>query len=526
MKNNSFLFVIVLLSLLTGFFWGSRLEALGIRTPKSSNAQEKLALLMRYVDERYVDSLNIDSLSTEVIQKIIDQLDPHSVFISSSEQQELSERMQGNFVGIGVSFYMVEDTVTVVRVLEDGPSEKAGLLAGDRILMANKDTLFQKELESQNIVSKLKGAPDTVVTLQLYRPQNDSLFTLELPRGEVPLKSVDAHFSLNTHTGYIKINRFSQTTYEEFMAALRSFDLYETENLILDVRDNPGGYMFPAQQIADEFLEDGKPIVITKSNNGIRRKTLATERGGFEKGGVYVLVNEQSASAAEVLAGALQDNDRAWIVGRRTFGKGLVQQQLPLGDGDAVRLTTARYYTPTGRSIQRAYDSDKEAYYDEVLQRYESGEMADATKVPVNDSLAFKTPEGRIVYGGGGITPDLYVPNTNSRSEEFDFFLLRSNLMNHFVFTVLDKNRTAYQYESEQDFVESPLPNALDWVKKFKSYCVDNGVPLATKDNTAILNAIKAYVGLQLYGENCFSQILTKEDAFVKKVLAHQRTAG
>lgn len=526
MKNNSFLFVIVLLSLLTGFFWGSRSEELGFNVPKSSNAQEKLARLMRYVDERYVDSLNIDSLSTEVIQKIIDQLDPHSVFISSSEQQELSERMQGNFVGIGVSFYMVEDTVTVVRVLEDGPSERAGLLAGDRILMANNDTLFQKELESENIVSKLKGAPNTAVTLQMYRPQNDSLFTLELPRGKVPLKSVDARFSLNTHTGYIKINRFSQTTYDEFMTALRSFDLYETENLILDLRDNPGGYMFPAQQIADVFLEDGKPIVITKSNNGIRRETLASERGGFEKGGVYVFLNEQSASAAEVLAGALQDNDRAWIVGRRSFGKGLVQQQLPLGDGDAVRLTTARYYTPTGRSIQRAYDSDKEAYYDEVLQRYESGEMADANKVPVNDSLAFKTPEGRIVYGGGGITPDLYVPNTNSRSEEFDFFLLRSNLMNHFVFTVLDKNRLSYQYESEESFVESPLPNALEWVKEFKLYCKDNGLPITTKDNSAILNAIKAYVGLQLYGENCFSQILIKEDAFVKKVFSHQRTKG
>ncbi len=521
-KNTFYLLVIVVLSLLIGFFWGSRSEELGLFSAERSSAQAKMNLLMDYVDQRYVDSLDIDALSIEVIQEIIDRLDPHTVYIPKEESQALSETMQGNFVGIGVSFYMVQDTVTIVRVLGGGPSKKAGILAGDRILIADTDTLYQKEFQIEDIVSKLKGTPDSSVNLQFYRPQNDSLFSLTMPRGTVPLKSVEAHFPVNETTGYIKINRFSQTTYEEFITALRSFDLYQTKKLILDLRDNPGGYMFPAKQIADEFLEDGNPIVITKSNNGIRQQTLATEKGGYEKGEVYVLLNEQSASAAEVLAGALQDNDRAWIVGRRSFGKGLVQQQLPLGDGDAVRLTTARYYTPTGRSIQRPYSSDKEAYYDEVNQRYDSGEMADVAKVPVNDTLVYKTPGGRTVYGGGGITPDIYVPNNNTRAEEFDFFLLRSNLMNHFVFSTIDEDRGAYEFASEADFIATPLANTQRWIQDFKTYCKDNGLPLNIKDTQIVGNAIKAYLGLQLFGENCYAKILTQQDVFIERALTHR----
>ena len=524
MKNTPYLFLIVTLSLLTGFFWGSRWEEIGFLSPEDTNAQAKLSRLMRYVDQRYVDSLNIDSLSTEVIQEIIDRLDPHSVFIPKGEQQALSETMQGNFVGIGVSFYMIEDTVAIVRVLDGGPSKNSGILPGDRILMADQDTLYLKGLESNEIINKLKGTPNTNVKVKFYRPQKDSLFSMTLTRGKVPLKSVEANFLLDKKTAYIKINRFSQATYPEFLEALKSFDLNTLAHLVLDLRDNPGGYIFPAQQIADEFLKDGKPIVITQSNNGIRKQTLATERGNFEKGDVYILMNEQSASAAEVLAGALQDNDRAWIVGRRSFGKGLVQQQFPLGDGDAIRLTTARYYTPTGRSIQRPYGGqDRDTYYNEFNRRYDSGEMASVDNIPVNDSLAYKTPQGRIVYGGGGITPDLYVPNTNTRLEEFDFFLLRSNLMNHFVFTYLDKNRSAYPFESESEFSSQPLKNAQDWIAAFVQYCELNSLPFEIKDKLVVTNAIKAYLGLQLYGENCYSKILTQIDPFVQRTLDEQR---
>lgn len=522
MRNVFYALTIIALALLTGFFWGTHWEKRSWLSTAGGQAQTKLNRLMRYVGENYVEAVDIDSLSTEVIQEIIDRLDPHTVFIPSEERQALNETMQGNFVGIGVSFYMVGDTVTVVRVLEGGPSEKAGVLPGDRILRADQDTLFGQGLDSNQIVSRLKGTPRSEVAIELFRPQTDSLFILSLQRGEVPLKSVNAAFSVNTHTGYIKINRFAQTTYDEFVVALRSFDLYETENLIIDLRDNPGGYLVQAQQIADVFLKEDLPIVITESNKGVRQRTVASDVGGFEKGGVYVLVNEQSASAAEVLAGALQDNDRAWIVGRRTFGKGLVQQQLPLGDGDAVRLTTARYYTPTGRSIQRPYDQDKNAYFEEISQRFDSGEMANEEQVPYNDSLAYTTPQGRKVYGGGGIYPDLYVPNTNTRDQEWDDYLLRSNLMNHFVFTTLDKNRKAYTYPDENDFVAQPLAHLEDWLQAFKDYCKANGIPIQINNSNRIENAIKAYLGLQLFGENCYTKILMQQDAFLQKALTHQ----
>lgn len=523
MRNTIYLLLIVGLALVTGFYWGANWEKKLWYTSDNGKAQIKLNRLMRYVGENYVEEVDIDSLSTEVIQEVINRLDPHTVFIPKEERQALTETMQGNFVGIGVSFYMVEDTVTVVRVLEDGPSEKAGILPGDRILRADQDTLYSLGLESSQIVSKLKGTPDSEVTIEFYRPQTDSLFVLPIQRGEVPLKSVNAAFSVNTNTGYIKINRFAKTTYDEFISALRSFDLYETENLILDLRDNPGGYLVQAQKIADVFLEENLPIVITESNKGVRQRTIASDEGGYESGGVYILVNEQSASAAEVLAGALQDNDRAWIIGRRTFGKGLVQQQLPLGDGDAVRLTTARYYTPTGRSIQRPYTQNKEAYYGEITQRFESGEMANEEKIPYNDSLAFTTPQGRKVYGGGGIYPDVYVPNTNTKDQQWDDYLLRSNLMNHFVFITLDNNRADFDLPEEKEFVETPLTNRKQWIKDFEAYCKNNGVPIQIRNEQRIENAIKAYLGLQLYGENCHFKILMQQDTFLQKALDHQK---
>jgi carboxyl-terminal processing protease len=357
--------------------------------------------------------------------------------------------------------------------------------------------------------------------LAIYRKQNDSVFWVNLKRGAVPLKSVDASYMINQNVGYIKINRFSQTTFVEFDRALRLLQLTGLQSLVIDLRDNPGGYLLPATQIADTFLSAGTPIVITQSNKGQRQETQATDQGNFEKGGLYILVNEQSASASEILAGAVQDNDRGWVVGRRTFGKGLVQQQMPLGDGDAVRLTTARYYTPTGRSIQRPYDNDHEAYYAEVTERYERGEMEDQTKIPQNDSLAYTTPKGRTVYGGGGIHPDLFVPNNNTQEEEWDSFVLRSNVINHFVFVTLDANRGEYAFGSASEFLATPLTTPEVWLDKFQAYCTQNSIPFAFKDQDKILTAIKAYIGLQVYGEGVFTQILNTDDPFLRKVMDH-----
>ena len=319
--------------------------------------------------------------------------------------------------------------------------------------------------------------------------------------------------------GYIQINRFAETTSREFKNAISDLKQKGMTQLILDLRNNPGGYLEAAEQIADIFLEEGRTIVKVKSNKGEQKVTYATKEGTFEKGQVYVLINGDSASASEVVAGALQDNDRAWILGQRSFGKGLVQQQMPLGSKEAVRLTTARYYTPTGRSIQRPYDNGNEAYYDEIQERYQTGEMADANKIPQNDSLAFTTPKGRVVYGGGGIVPDIYVTNNASLEEEWNNYLLRSNLINHFVFTELDQRREAFKGVDREAFITSPLAEKDRWIKALKAYIKSEGIPLQIEDETLAAITIQSYLGLQLFDEAARLKILHRQDVFVLKAL-------
>ena len=325
---------------------------------------------------------------------------------------------------------------------------------------------------------------------------------------------------INEKTGYVKINRFSQTTYEEFSSSLKSLVNQDLENLIIDLRGNPGGYLLPAKQIVDDFLSAGEPIVIVEGNNGSRQKTVASASGLFETGSLYVLVDENSASASEVIAGAIQDNDRGWIIGRRTFGKGLVQQQMPLGGGDQVRLTTARYFTPTGRSIQRPYGmSSKEDYYAEVQDRFRSGEMKNPNKIPQNDSLAFKTPKGRTVYGGGGITPDFYISNDETPEEAWNNYLIRSNYVNRYVFNELDKNYQKYNFDNAARFFNEPLPEPEEFIKSFEAYCVENNLQLKNQNNEKILNSIKAFMAIQLFNENMYTRIINQQDLFIKKAL-------
>lgn len=513
-----YMWVVVLLSITLGFLIGSNQQIVQnvVRQPMTGN--QKLSQFMRYLDQYYVDQIDTDSLATEVIQDLIKKLDPHSFYISKEELSRMAENMQGNFVGIGVSFFMVNDTVNVVRVLPGGPSTAAGILAGDRILIANQDTLYGKQLQSQDIVNILRGEEDSPLKLSLFRPTEQKNLMVELNRGAVPITSV-AHYLVEPEIGYIQINRFAETTSREFGKAMTSLKQHGMTQLILDLRDNPGGYLDTAEEIADTFLSEGKSIVMVESNKGEQEVTYATKEGVFEEGQVYVLINGESASASEVVAGALQDNDRAWILGQRSFGKGLVQQQMPLGTKEAVRLTTARYYTPTGRSIQRAYDKGNEAYYDEVQERYQTGEIADATKIPQNDSLAFTTPKGRVVYGGGGIVPDIYVANTASLDEEWSSYLLRSNLINHFVFRELDQRRKDFEDLDREAFITSALAEKERWITALKQYIKEQGVPLQLENEELATTAIHSYLGLQLFDEAAHLKILHRQDEFIKKAL-------
>ena len=513
-----YMWVVVLLSITLGFLIGSNQQIVQnvVRQPMTGN--QKLSQFMRYLDQYYVDQIDTDSLATEVIQDLIKKLDPHSFYISKEELSRLAENMQGNFVGIGVSFFMVNDTVNVVRVLPGGPSKTAGILAGDRILIANQDTLYGKQLQSQDIVNILRGEEDSPLKLSLFRPSGQKKLLVELNRGAVPITSV-AHYLVEPEIGYVQINRFAETTAREFGNAITMLKQQGMTQLILDLRNNPGGYLDAAEEIADTFLSEGKSIVMVESNQGEQEVTYATKKGSFEEGQVYVLINGDSASASEVVAGALQDNDRAWILGQRSFGKGLVQQQMPLGTKEAVRLTTARYYTPTGRSIQRPYDQGKKAYYDEIQERYQTGEIADAAKIPQNDSLAFTTPKGRVVYGGGGIVPDIYVSNTASLDEEWSNYLLRSNLINHFVFTELDQRRKDFEGLDREAFITSALAEKERWITALKQYIKTQGVPLELKEEELAIVAIQSYLGLQLFDEAARLEILHREDKFIQKAL-------
>ena len=471
---------------------------------------------MDYIERDYVDNVNTDNLLDEAITEMLGKLDPHSVYIPKENLQAVQENMQGNFVGIGVQFRMINDSITVIQPMKGGPSIKAGIKAGDRIIAADQDTLSGRNLSSNDVPRFLKGEPDTQVKLQIYRKTNDSLFTVNIKRGNVNIKSVDLSYMINDHVGYIKLDRFARNTYREFKEALTHLKKEGMQDLVLDLRGNGGGFVDIATQIVDEFLEDDKLIVLTRNNKGVEEKSFATKKGAFEQGGLYVLIDENSASASEIVAGALQDNDKGTIIGRRSFGKGLVQIEMDLGDGSAVRLTTARYYTPTGRSIQKPYSKNgDDDYYDDYQKRIQNGELLHKDSIPVVDSLKYTTPKGKVVYGGGGIVPDVFVAIDTTAS--INTFYFRS--VNDFAFDYVDKNRKQItQKWTLNNFVENF--DADDAI--FQSYLsrikeLNHTVSYRTVET--LRRYLKASIANELFGDVGFYRIIHKSDQMLQKVL-------
>ena len=367
MNNKNNLPLYFSLALILGIFIGALMNggSSSLWSFSKNAAQElKIKKLINFIEKEYVDNVDTENLLDIAINEMLGELDPHSVYIPKENLQAVQERMQGNFEGIGVQFRMINDSITVIQPIKGGPSILAGIKSGDRILIADKDTLFGKNISSNNIPKYLKGKPKTSVALQLYRKSNDSLFTVQVTRGKVNIKSVDLAYMLSDALGYIKIDRFARNTFREFKSSLQTLIDQGMTALVLDLRGNGGGFIDIANRIVDEFLEENTLIVFTKNNQNKIEKSFSSAKGSFKKGGLYILIDENSASASEIVAGALQDNDKGTIVGRRSFGKGLVQIEMDLGDGSAVRLTTARYYTPTGRSIQKPYAKNgNENYY-------------------------------------------------------------------------------------------------------------------------------------------------------------------
>ena len=482
-------------------------------------SKNKLNRLLDFIDNEYVDSVNSDTIMSKAINTILEQLDPHSVYIPPSEQAEVAESMKGDFVGIGVNFYMYKDSLAIIKPIENSPSEKAGIKPGDRILYAGKTKMFGRKLPNDSLFAKLKGKEGSEIVLTIYRKSENKIRKIKIKRGVIPIKSVDAALLLDATTGYIKINRFAETTHDEFKTGLDDLSKQGAKSIVIDLRDNGGGYMEQAIDIADEFLKDKQLIVFTKNKKGTTNKTFATKRGSFETGKVVVLINENSASASEILAGAIQDNDRGTIVGRRSFGKGLVQRELDFSDGSAVRLTIARYYTPTGRSIQRTYAKGNEAYSKESETRFKNGELFHKDSIKSPKTEKFKTPKGRIVYGGGGIVPDVFVPMELDQGNQHTTYLLQSGFVGHFVFEQLDRDRNAYKGLSFEQSVAKI--NATDlYFDAFQAYLLKNELDLKLDKNKALVKRyLSAEFARQLFNEDKYYEIVLKDDAMIMRVL-------
>ena len=504
-----------------GIFVGSQLNFSS--TPNillGGNAKkEKLNRLIDYIEYEYVDPINTDSIVDVTVNGILENLDPHSVYIPPSELQQVSESMKGDFVGIGVTFYTFRDSIAVIQAIEGGPSAQVGIKGGDRIVYADNTLLTGNATTDDSLTDRLKGKINTTVDLKVKRPGNRQLLSFKVTRDNVPLRSVDASYMLTDKLGYIKINRFAESTPEEFKKAIRKLKKKGATSLAMDLRNNPGGYISAAEKIADEFLEDDKLILFTKNKTGKIENSFATDEGEFENGHVYVLINENSASASEIVAGALQDNDKGTIIGRRSFGKGLVQREMDLGDGSAIRLTIARYYTPTGRSIQRPYDNGNKAYYEDYLSRYKNGEMISMDSIHIADSLKFTTPKGKVVYGGGGIIPDVFVPKDTDYEKETLDYLLLSGRMSRFVFELLEQRRPFYNKLTLADFKEEVQISDKD-INDFVSYTADRGVKMRVRNyKDELKRYIKALMAQQLFGNNVYEQMLNEDDRCIKKVI-------
>jgi len=520
-KKYSALFPLIIASALAlGFFIGGKLNFNDSpeRLFSTNSKKDKLNRLIDYIDYEYVDDVNTDSIVDVTVNSILEKLDPHSVYISEKEMSSVADNMKGDFVGIGINFYTYHDTIAVIRTVKDGPSHAKGILPGDRILMADEDRLYGHDFPSEVIVDKLKGREGTSVDLTVFRKSENRTFNVKVKRGIVPLKSVDAFYMLTKDMGYIKVNRFAESTYKEFKDALGKLQKRGARKLVLDLRDNPGGYLGMAEEMADEFLEDGKLILFTKNKKGKISKSFATDEGSFEDKPIYVLINERSASASEIVAGALQDNDIGTIVGRRSFGKGLVQREMALGDGSAVRLTVSRYYTPTGRSIQKTYANGTKDYYQRFTDRYHSGEMISVDSIKVADSLKFVTPKGKVVYGGGGIIPDVFVPIGSNEEEAVDS-MDNLGFISFFVFEHLDEDRERYAQYTQEEFVNDFNVDDILF-EKFVEYSVDRNLRMNFYEHeNSIKLFLKANIAEQLFNTNIHAKIKADEDLMLQKVL-------
>ena len=478
--------------------------------------KSKMDQILRYIESDYVDSLDVSKLEKDAINQMIKELDPHSSYITPEYYHRVVDPLIGNFDGIGIQFRMIRDSLTIMLPLEGGPSIKAGLKAGDRIVMADEDTIAGRGMSSDEIVKKLKGPRGTQVDLKVVRSHVDSLLSFSVERDKIPTFSLDASFMVNDSLGYIKISRFAATTTEEFNDALSELLYDGMKSLILDLRGNSGGYLRAAIEMSDAFLKEGKLIVYTKGKNRPEKRYFAEDHGDFEEGNLVILINENSASASEIVAGAVQDNDRGTIMGRRSFGKGLVQEQIDFQDGSALRLTVARYYTPTGRCIQRSYEKGNNAYYSDHYHRMLDDINPKEDTLESSDTTKYLTPKGKVVYGGGGIMPDLKIPLDTTLNFYFYNRLIRQSIIVEYGIDYFNQHlKELSKFESIAQYSDDfELPHSAwnDLLKIAQDQEIEAKSEYIADNKSIILNALKSEIARLLFGDTAYYYVFMKED--------------
>lgn len=472
-----------------------------------------------------VDRVDVDSLVELTIPDLLTKLDPHTVYISASELADVNSELEGSFSGVGVSFSIINDTVTVVEVLSGGPAEKVGLLAGDRIVAVDDSIVAGTGVTNQQVFKLLRGEKDTRVKLGISRSTSPKILDFTLTRGDIAVNSVDASYMLSEDVGYVKVNKFGRTTYDEFLTALVMLKNAGAETFVVDLRGNGGGFMDRAILMVNEFLDAGLPIVLTKGRDGVVEQSAYSDGlGSFRDKKVVVLLDEFSASASEIFAGALQDNDRGLIIGRRSFGKGLVQRQIELPDSSAIRLTVSRYYTPSGRCIQKDYVPGRtDNYSNEILERYNHGEAFTADSISFKEDLKYITSTGRTVYGGGGIMPDIFVPTDTTCYTGYYINVVNAGLLQKFSFQYADRNRDRFDGCGNVEQVLKQLPGDDTLLQSFVAYAAQNGIPARwyyiNISKPLLVNQLKALIARDLLGSAAYYEISNSRDATVEEAL-------
>lgn len=523
-RINIYLPVLIAVSVIAGIFLGNTLSS--TKVPSLQNfapaTTNKLSTIIDLISNAYVDSVSTDKLVDEAIPDLLKNLDPHTTYIPANQMVEVNDEMQGNFGGIGVQFSIYKDTVQVVDVISGGPSYQLGILPGDRIVSVNDSVIAGVGVKNQDVMNLLRGEKGTKVKVGIKRKSFKDLLSFDITRGDIPIYSVDVSYMIDSITGFVKVSRFAETTYDEFVKALRKLDTLGAKSIIVDLRGNPGGYLMAVVKMVNEFLPEGKLIVYTQGHSQPRKTYTSTKSGICLDKQIIVLIDEYSASASEIFSGAIQDNDRGLIVGRRSFGKGLVQEQIPFRDGSALRLTVARYYTPSGRCIQKPYDEGTTDYYHDIMNRVKHGELEVADSIHFADSLKYHTSNGRLVYGGGGIMPDYFVPADTTGYSNYYSDITQKALIYHFAFKYSDDNREKLNQLKTADEFDRYLDkqHILD---QFVKYASEQGVKKDSgglKASGQIIDAqVKAYIARNIIGEDGFYPIIQEVDKTLEKAI-------